>query len=376
MSQRVCREEHVHPLSKSLVRFGARPISRLCIFRGRIWKGDIMVADIEELEEMDASELHAPRFNAKEVLTPQRSGNFIFLGADGTVKIFGGRNEKFSNSSSGLCGSYKWFLIHFRKLHIPPSRWTQSQTVRAEKRIISYSVEVHRRYQNNIYITWRIVGEKHWRLPERRWRERIVRCMDRLHKIHFIERKATWRLYMVGEETCEETNNLKTRQCVARYVEACVWRSERESKTKMSYRETKARQCQTIERNILHWTKRRRIQAYNESRSEKVGSSDASSNALQNTDKEQWVNPPKYWETQDEIRLYCPCRRKHETKARRGWTQTSSRSHYCKRDGFYDSLQSRSQIHSDASSNENSKCKGSSGKKMEKLEKIPTWQLT
>ena len=37
-----------------------------------------MVADIEELEEMDASELHARRLNAKEVLTPLRSGNFIF----------------------------------------------------------------------------------------------------------------------------------------------------------------------------------------------------------------------------------------------------------------------------------------------------------
>ena len=43
--------------------------------RWRIWKGDIMVADIEELEEMDASELHARRLHAKEVLTPQRSGN-------------------------------------------------------------------------------------------------------------------------------------------------------------------------------------------------------------------------------------------------------------------------------------------------------------
>ena len=39
---------------------------------------------------MDASELHARRLNAKEVLTPQRSGNFIFPVADGTVKIFGG----------------------------------------------------------------------------------------------------------------------------------------------------------------------------------------------------------------------------------------------------------------------------------------------
>ena len=36
----------------------------------RIWKGDILVADIEELVQMDASEIHARRLNAKEVLTP------------------------------------------------------------------------------------------------------------------------------------------------------------------------------------------------------------------------------------------------------------------------------------------------------------------
>ena len=48
-----------------------------------------MIADIEEMEEMDASELHARRLNAKEVLTLQRSGNFIVPVADGTVKLSG-----------------------------------------------------------------------------------------------------------------------------------------------------------------------------------------------------------------------------------------------------------------------------------------------
>ena len=33
--------------------------------------------------------------------------------------------------------------------------------------------------------------EKYRRLLQRGWRKRIVRCMDRLHKIHLIERKAT-----------------------------------------------------------------------------------------------------------------------------------------------------------------------------------------
>ena len=38
----------------------------------RIWKGDILVVDLEELEEMDASEIHAKRLNAKEVTLPKK----------------------------------------------------------------------------------------------------------------------------------------------------------------------------------------------------------------------------------------------------------------------------------------------------------------
>ena len=60
------------------------------LYAGGIWKGDIMIADIEELEEMDASELHARRLNAKEVSTPMKGDNFIFPVADGTVKTPGG----------------------------------------------------------------------------------------------------------------------------------------------------------------------------------------------------------------------------------------------------------------------------------------------
>ena len=44
----------------------------------RIWNRDILVADIEELENMDASEMHPRRLNAKEVLTPQGVKIFIF----------------------------------------------------------------------------------------------------------------------------------------------------------------------------------------------------------------------------------------------------------------------------------------------------------
>ena len=38
----------------------------------KFWKGDILIADIEELENMDASEIYLRRFDAKEVLTSQK----------------------------------------------------------------------------------------------------------------------------------------------------------------------------------------------------------------------------------------------------------------------------------------------------------------
>ena len=60
------------------------------LYDGGIWKGDIMIADIEEFGQMDASEIHARRLNAKEVLTPMKGDNLIFPVADGTVKTFGG----------------------------------------------------------------------------------------------------------------------------------------------------------------------------------------------------------------------------------------------------------------------------------------------
>ena len=33
---------------------------------GGIWKGDVLIADLEELETMDASEIYSKRLNAKE----------------------------------------------------------------------------------------------------------------------------------------------------------------------------------------------------------------------------------------------------------------------------------------------------------------------
>ena len=46
---------------------------------GRIWKGDVLIADIEELETMDASEIYAKRLNAKGRNISQRKWKIHIL---------------------------------------------------------------------------------------------------------------------------------------------------------------------------------------------------------------------------------------------------------------------------------------------------------
>ena len=58
------------------------------LFAGRIWKGDVLVADLEELDTMDASEIYSKRVNAKEVIF-SKNGKFIFPVADGRRKFIG-----------------------------------------------------------------------------------------------------------------------------------------------------------------------------------------------------------------------------------------------------------------------------------------------
>ena len=60
---------------------------RMCNDRGRIWKGDALVADIEELDNLEALEIHARRLNAKEMLKPKKSGTFCIPNRGWNSKI-------------------------------------------------------------------------------------------------------------------------------------------------------------------------------------------------------------------------------------------------------------------------------------------------
>ena len=58
-----------------------------------------MIADLEELETMDASEIYSKRLNAKEVIFPKENGKIIFPVADGRIKLLGGYQDLRTSTS-------------------------------------------------------------------------------------------------------------------------------------------------------------------------------------------------------------------------------------------------------------------------------------
>ena len=123
------------------------------LYAGGIWNRDVLVEDPEELETMDSSEIYSKRLNAKEVIFPKEKREFIFPIADVRIKPLGGDQDlrtstsirqrplqgqshfDFLGESEGCLPppqdsfpdageAINDFLVHVRKLHIPPSEPT------------------------------------------------------------------------------------------------------------------------------------------------------------------------------------------------------------------------------------------------------------
>ena len=90
-----------HPITakdqSTINQFGKKVLPGLflgyALYAGGIWNGDVLVADLEELETMDASEIYSKRLDAKEVIFPKENGECIFPAADGRITLSGGDQD-------------------------------------------------------------------------------------------------------------------------------------------------------------------------------------------------------------------------------------------------------------------------------------------
>ena len=221
---------------------------------------------------MDASELDARRLNAKEVVTNMKMKNVYSQsqmeqsnpldetdvetihfnrGSSGTTRktiIFQGESDKLSSPTpleddstkyDAEAKHYFWsvtgdFIYRHHveprvKLHMP-----QEESFPIPMKYI----DVNRTTYTSLDVLLEKQIEDYWNVDGER---ELSDAWTGFTRFILLNEKATWRIHMARRETDEETNDLKTRQCMARYVEAHVWCIETQSEAKVGYRETKAR---------------------------------------------------------------------------------------------------------------------------------------
>ena len=232
---------------------------------GGIWKGGILIADLDDLEKLDASEIYPRRINAEEVLIPQKGDEFIFPVADDTAKLPGRdydfreprskreqtvRSEDLSGRTSRWTGKvstdridrWSWspwrLLVDPRWLHLSSSQWTSSSTLCAERRNIPYSTEIH--WCNKVSTLY--------------WKKHLPK--------NICGPGGDWQKFkLLPEQTT----------CGQKYGRKLVKPLRTEKKQEWKKREAKTRQCSKTERDLLCSCWWPRLQRNSQQCEEKIG---------------------------------------------------------------------------------------------------------
>ena len=197
-----------------------------------------------------------------------------------------------------------------------------------------------------------IAGAPHWRLLEHRRGPRSIGCVDRIHTNHHIGRKTSKWVYMVWGTVDEKQTTSRPD-----YLWPERWKDMLEAaQRKEKHKWTEAWQSQKIARCLLYWSSGCRVQRNDLKSAEKVGSSVASTNALQDQGKNVQGNLSHSWCSQDKIRMHRWSQRICEKAFGRNSTQRSWRPHCRWRNQFIEQLISCPQVYSYAQSNESTRC--------------------
>ena len=215
------------------------------------------------------------------------------------------------------------------------------------------------------------------------WMERKHQLSDAwtgFRRFHLIERKATWWVHMVRGETHKKTKYFSSWRHVARYVDAYVQCIVKRKQNKDG--------SSRNQNSIMPVTRQLRGIYFIEPDDEEfkliINAAWRKLELLMPAAMLCKIPIRSSGETHRNIGrrrtticLCCWCRREHKTKGSRSCTHLSSRSHYCERDKFSESLQSCSQLHSEASSVQKIQMQRQQSRRNgKKLEKIQARQLT
>ena len=206
-------------------------------------------------------------------------------------------------------------------------------------------------------------GKTCWWLWECRFGQKFVGFLEKIHKIHSIERETSQRIYVVEREweNDKSSNVYETRSCLAWSMDQ-NWESRSEARKNGKKRETKTRKCSTRK---SYKCEKKIGKAYGRSHTVQKRDSDWQQEAGCGPECSSQGSKDNLW-LQGGIPIHQATSgissplKKHED-------HTASKGSY-----FDDPLQFGSQFYSYATSDENTRCKRSSGQIMEEARDNPS----
>ena len=192
-------------------------------------------------------------------------------------------------STTRLIAVWRWstkrFLVNFRKLHLPSTRWTKSQTLRTERGVIPNSTPIDWRGQHYKYDLGRNIWTPQWRQLECRRGPRSIRCVDGFHTVHLIGWETSRRVFMVrGRLTKKQTTSRPD------HLWPEIWKNMSDAaqrkEQKWTIEKPKLDNAEKLRGTCFIYPTDAQFKETITKRAEKVGSYDASSRALQDQEKQ------------------------------------------------------------------------------------------
>ena len=245
-----------HPVTAKdqsrIYQFGKKVLPGLflgyALYAERIWKGDVLVADLEELETMDASEIYSKRLNAKEVIFPKEKGEFIFQSQMDESNFLGGDIKTWEHPPwygsdhfkervtliflENQKGLFHHLTTHFRMLVKRLMMFGPCQETSFSAITLNPESNFTRREKNHSLFHWSTLTYPElliriWMSSKRNAStiigmlmvKRLVGSLDRFHPVYFIGRKTSRRKYVVKVEINEKTAHIQARSLMARNLE-------------------------------------------------------------------------------------------------------------------------------------------------------------
>ena len=172
------------------------------LIAGRIWKGDIMIADFGRFGKDARIGDPSSKNQCKGSIDATKGEHFIFPVADGTAKLLGRDHEvrEPTQRRDHRIKRWRWslerLLVDSRWHHLSSSYGTSSSTLCATRRSIPYSTEVHWRDKVCSHWSGRHARKENRWLLECRFEQNFVRFVERNHEVCSIERRKSQGIYI------------------------------------------------------------------------------------------------------------------------------------------------------------------------------------